>query len=271
MTMGLTLYKEGFSFNLKWGIYAGIFSWTACVVAFHIQFVTVRAHSYELPLSGTGQYLVYQCVGFVCGYEALSLMLLKWMQITTDAGMQTSPLRTFATKAYRYFVIASMVWFPPLMSTYTGRLITAKTLEDLEVFYKFNATNLYSMFTCLVIHALGILYSGHRLSSTLDKGRQMVASTPGISTVGGGAGRSNPDFGKIGRRRRKGGVTATIRNLMLATVVGWLLLSLNALLDGILGLSSKYGLWSFMCDDAALESGCDKREINGDESRAGDC
>ncbi|KAJ3005515.1 hypothetical protein HKX48_000636 [Thoreauomyces humboldtii] len=246
--MGMTLKTEGFRLNLKWGVLTGIYLMTLLVCCLHALFLSFRSHSYQLPTHGTPTQISLMCFGFMFGYEALSLMLLKWLAISSSR-QESSKTEKTAVQIYRGFIFLTMGWFPLITIGCVVAIVYAANLNSLDVlntFYKLWNTMCGSLAITLYAHALGFLYSGYRLTSTLNQGKRMTGTR---SNAGAGM---QSDTGKGSTKPKKSGLTTTVRNLMIAVVLGWSFMGIELTMNWALGLGSRYGFFSGLFYDLCV-------------------
>ncbi|KAI8817806.1 uncharacterized protein EV422DRAFT_539989 [Fimicolochytrium jonesii] len=248
----LTARHEGFRMNLKWGVLIGIFLMTLMMTALHALFLAFRSNSYQLPTHGTPTQISLMCFGFMFGYESLSLMLLKWLTISSNRGTSTTRQK-YALTTYRGFIFLSMVWFPVITCACVVAIVRAAALNSLDVlnlFYTLWNTLSGSLAISLFMHALGFLFSGYRLTASLNKGKQMQAGQKSgtKSFLATAVREAKPSVPKA-----KNGLTETVRNLMIAVVFGWTIMGIEVALGWGLGLGSRYGFWgSFVFFDICI-------------------
>ncbi|KAI8816646.1 uncharacterized protein EV422DRAFT_545144 [Fimicolochytrium jonesii] len=249
----LTARHEGFRFNLKWGVLIGIFLMTLLTAALHALSLAFRSNSYQHPTHGTPVHISLMCYGFMFGYESLSLMLLKWLTISSSRGDST-PREKNVVQIYRYCIFITMIWFPVITSACVVAIVRAAALNSLELltlFYKLWSILVVSQSISLFTHALGFLFSGYRLTSTLSEGRNLQVGSKStsksfiVTAVREANKASQP-------KPRRSGLTETVRNLMIAVVFGWFLMGLQLALSGGFGLGSRVGFWSFLYYDVCI-------------------
>ncbi|KAJ3175092.1 hypothetical protein HDU87_006489 [Geranomyces variabilis] len=251
--MVITVRQEGFHMNLKWGVLSGIFVMTLMTACLHALFLAFRHQSYQLSTHATPAQIALMCYGFAFGYESLSLMLLKWLTISTGGSKKPSKRAMLGLNVYKrapFFIYLTMVWFPVISTTCVVTVIREAALNSLDVldlFYKLWNTLCGSLSISLFLHASGFLFAGYRLTSTLNRGKQMQGATSAgaksyVSTVA-----RESAFAQQGPKPKRSGLTVTIRNLMVAVVIGWTLFAVQLLLNWVLGLSSRYGFFAMFC------------------------
>ncbi|KAJ3155302.1 hypothetical protein HDU86_004392 [Geranomyces michiganensis] len=244
--MTLTVRQEGFQLNLKWGVLTGIFTMTLMTATLHALFLSFRQNSYMLSTHATPTQISLMCYGFAFGYESLSLMLLKWLTISSGGTKTVSPYAKIGLNVYKFFIYLTMLWFPVISTACVVAIIQAartSSLDTLAMFYKLWNTLCGSLAISLFLHASGFLYSGYRLTSTLSRGKKMQQPTQNnaksfVSTV------ARETASSAAPKPKRSGLTVTVRNLMVAVVIGWVLFAIELILNWALGLGSKYGFWS---------------------------
>ncbi|KAI8587275.1 hypothetical protein BDZ88DRAFT_246171 [Geranomyces variabilis] len=163
------------------------------------------------------------CYGFAFGYESLSLMLLKWLTISTGGSKRPSKYAMMGLNVYKFFIYLTMVWFPIISTACVIAIVREAALNSLDVlekFYKLWNTLCGSLSISLFLHASGFLFAGYRLTATLNRGKKMQGATTGgaksfVSTVA-----RESAVAQQGPKPKRSGLTVTIRNLMVAVVIG---------------------------------------------------
>ncbi|KAI8903953.1 hypothetical protein DFJ77DRAFT_256759 [Powellomyces hirtus] len=136
-----------------------------------------------------------------------------------------------------------MAWLPIITCACVASIVLADNVDKLATFYKLFDTLCGSLAFSLLIHSVGFLYSGYKLTNAMNVGKMLQAHASGSSKANlSSVAREQP-------KRKKSGLTVTVRNLMIAVVVGWTLLAIDLILNWALTLQSAFGFWNFVYYD----------------------
>ncbi|KAJ3408495.1 hypothetical protein HDV05_004954, partial [Chytridiales sp. JEL 0842] len=210
--------KDGFAFNLKWGVLATLALWSLCLIIEYSIF-SLYSLSKGFPYSPTDTSLTttLHWGSFLLGYVAFSMMLLAWANVVKSISLRENKL-----------IRALRTYFP--YATMLGMVVISISVLTLLVHIIFNLPNILAVtqnvatlvVVNLVIQVLGYSYYCFRIL------QHTRAKTASISN------------------ERGNDMSKKLTLLAIAVIGGWILLGVALVLQNYVAGSASYlGFWSY--------------------------
>ncbi|KAJ3416752.1 hypothetical protein HDV05_000126 [Chytridiales sp. JEL 0842] len=227
-TSAHVIAKEGFAFNLKWGLLATLSIWTVGLLAEYIMFSTY-ALKVGFPYSAIDTQITVgiHWSSFTVGYMAFSFMLLSWARIVKAINIKENVIIRFMRNYFPYVtwfsiavVAAAVTYFMVLLITRSPQILIATSIVGIVI-----AGN-------LLIQVVGYSYYAFRILSH-------TRAKHGSSTAGSSV---------------RNDMNTKLTMLAIAVIVGWILLIFCLVLQNyIFGIASHGGFWTYgLCSDVCF-------------------